>query len=110
MRSRPPANTPAPGGSNASAVPTSPAPPATPGGGVAVSPDSGAPTPAPAAPSGTPSWQQAFWLEALLLTDANAAALGEELAWLALGPALPSGESTLALDLPLAGLASATTA
>jgi hypothetical protein len=50
-----------------------------------------------------PSWQEAFWLEALLLVDPNAVALGEEMALLAL---LPPGESALALDLLLADLAS----
>jgi hypothetical protein len=52
----------------------------------------------------------AFWLEALLLAEGNGAALEGELALLALGPGLPSGESALALDLLLAGLASGTTA
>jgi hypothetical protein len=43
-------------------------------------------------------WQEAFWLEALLLVDANnAASLGEGMAFLAL---LPPGDSALALDLP----------
>jgi hypothetical protein len=51
-----------------------------------------------------PSWQQAFWLEALLLADPGAAA--EEATWLAL---LPAGESALAVDLLLAGLASGST-
>jgi hypothetical protein len=47
------------------------------------------------------SWQQAFWLEALLLADPSAAALGEEMALLAL---LPPGDSALAIDLLLASL------
>jgi hypothetical protein len=36
-----------------------------------------------------PSWEQVFWLEALLLADPGAAA-GAEMAWLAF---LPAGES-----------------
>jgi hypothetical protein len=54
-----------------------------------------------------PSWQQAFWLEALLLTDPGAAS--SPAAWLALLHSLPASESTLALDLLLADLASANT-
>jgi hypothetical protein len=45
--------------------------------------------------------QQAFWLEMLLLADANAAAMEDEMALLALTPSLSPGES--ALDLFLAG-------
>ncbi len=60
---------------------------------------------ATASPSGAPSWLQAFWLEALLLTDANAAALDGGLALRALWPSLPPEEAALALDWLLAGRA-----
>src|SRR5262249_11284779 len=103
----PPVNLPAPGGSNPSPGPTSPAPPPPVAGAASVRPGGSVPAPGPAPPSGT-SWSQAFWLEAVLLADASAAALGGEMAWLAWWSALPPAESALALDLVLAGLGSGT--
>jgi hypothetical protein len=47
-------------------------------------------------------------LEALLLADPSTPALGEQMALLALLPALPPGNSALALDLLMASLASGT--
>jgi hypothetical protein len=68
----------------------------------AISAGSGSvPTPVPADLFGMPLSQWAFWLEALLLSDPSAAALGEEMAWAVL-PALPPGNSALAIDLLLA--------
>jgi hypothetical protein len=69
-----------------------------------VSGGSSAPTSPPASSAGSSAWQEAFWLGALLLVDPNAAALGEEMALLALLP----GDSAMAVDLLLAGLASGT--
>jgi hypothetical protein len=54
-----------------------------------------------------PSWQQAFWLEALLLADPSAAA--EEVTWLTLLHAPPVGQSDLTLDLLLAAFGSGST-
>jgi ELWxxDGT repeat protein len=94
----PPASTPA-------MPPPAPASPAHPAG--ALSPGVSAPASPAASPPGMTSWQQAFWLEALLLlADPGAAAPGAEMAWLTI---LPAGESTLALDLLLAGLGSGST-
>src|SRR5262249_2341782 len=100
---------PAPAGSSPETGPTAPALPAPPAGAVSAGGHPSAPASPPAPPFGTPSWQQAFWLEALLLLTDPGAAPGEELAWLPLLPALPPGESALALDLLLAGLTSGNT-
>jgi ELWxxDGT repeat protein len=89
-----------------SSTPAPSSPPAAPTP-AAATPASGGQTAAPppaASSGGTSPWQQAFWLEALLLLDPNAGALGEEMALLALLP----GDSALALDLLMADLASGT--
>jgi ELWxxDGT repeat protein len=74
----------------------------------AAAPVAVAPSSVPTSPSGMSSCQQAFWLEALLLADPSAAALGEEMALLAVLPSLPPGDSALALDFLLASLPSGT--
>jgi hypothetical protein len=88
-------------------VPTASAAPAVPAGAPSVAGGTRTLVAPPASPSGGPSWQQAFWVEALLLmADPGAAAAGAEMAWLTF---LPAGESDLALDLLLAGLGSGST-
>src|SRR5262249_53434455 len=75
----PPAGDPAPATGTPTAAPTLPAPP--PPAGSAVGSGMGAPASPAASPPGVSWWQQALWLEALLL-DLDLGALAGELTWL----------------------------